>query len=30
VETILSVQPRASSGGGKSREEVIEEIAISV
>jgi len=27
LETILSVQPRQSSGTGKSREETIEEIA---
>jgi dynein heavy chain len=27
LETILSVQPRSSSGAGKSREEIIEEIA---
>lgn len=30
LETILSVQPRAASGKGKSREEIIEEIAIFV
>jgi len=30
LETILSVQPRESSGAGKSRESVIEEIANSI
>lgn len=28
LENVLSIQPRESSGGGKTREEMIEEIAI--
>jgi len=27
LETLLSIQPRSSSGGGKSREETIEDLA---
>jgi dynein heavy chain, axonemal len=30
LENVLAIQPRASSGGGKSREEVIGEIAASI
>lgn len=30
LETILSIQPRSSSGDGKSRDEIIEEIALNV
>lgn len=30
LETILSVQPRSSSSDGKSREQIIEEIALNV
>jgi len=30
METILSIQPRSSSGGGKSREEVIDAVAESI
>ena len=30
LENVLNIQPRASSGAGKSREEVIGELAISI
>jgi dynein heavy chain len=30
LETVLSIQPRSSSAGGKTREQVIAEIAINI
>jgi len=30
LETILSIQPRASSGAGKSRDEIIQELSVSI
>lgn len=30
LETVISIQPRAASGAGKSREEIITEIANSI